>query len=256
MPRRIKQTVFGRRVRDAFFTQDPNDESLWVCFCKIERKQSGSGYNNVLSQVQSRHAAQLQDLRNAEDSDASSGTVNYATGPESELRESYFFRPKVISAHEWIEFVTAAILPFSVVENHSFQKQSKFQLIHRSSLMKYVSKLTRSVESKIRTFLPENFVLLFDGWTEGNTHFVALFASLLTSNPCGYRTFLLGFSAFPPLITDWNQTLTLCTARRLKQHLSKCSQWKRHLYLMKKESTSKYSVSHLQTHLWILERKM
>ena len=65
MPRQIKQTVFGRRVRDAFFTQDPNYESLWVCFCKIERKPSGSGYSNLLSHVQNRHAAQLQDLRNA-----------------------------------------------------------------------------------------------------------------------------------------------------------------------------------------------
>ena len=59
-----------------------------------------------------------------------------------------------------------------------------------------MSNLTRSVESKIRTVLPENYVLLLVGWTEENTHFVALFASLPTSNTCEYRTFLLGFSPF------------------------------------------------------------
>ncbi len=97
----------------------------------------------------------------------------------------------------WIDWIcNQCSLSFSIVKNHLFQKQSKFQPIHSSSLMKCMTKLTLSVKSKILRILPQNFVLLFDEKTEGNAHLVVLFASLSTSNLWGCKTSLFGFSPF------------------------------------------------------------
>ncbi len=59
-----------------------------------------------------------------------------------------------------------------------------------------MSKLTKRVESKISRILPDKFVLLFDGWTENGTHFMAIFASYPSDTKLGYATNLLDFSPF------------------------------------------------------------
>ncbi len=62
--------------------------------------------------------------------------------------------------------------------------------------MKYMELMTKRVEQKIRSLLPELFSIAIDGWSESNTHFVCMYAVAPLQNDCGYKTYLLGFSPF------------------------------------------------------------
>jgi hypothetical protein len=57
--------------------------------------------------------------------------------------------------------------------------------------------LTSLVEKQLLKIIPEKFALIFDGWTEGSTHYVALIASYLT--PEGHKESLL---AIAPLLNE------------------------------------------------------
>ena len=55
--------------------------------------------------------------------------------------------------------------------------------------------LTKKVEVEIANVIPENFAIVFDGWSNGSTHYVALFVSY--PNNAGeneYSTALIAFS--------------------------------------------------------------
>eukprot|EP00171_Calliarthron_tuberculosum_P005611 IDg5611t1 len=162
-----RKSTLGKRVRDAFFTRDLEDENMWHCICKTKRKQSGSGYANLISHVQTRHAEQLRNLRDVVESETSTTRVpSDSRSIDLGGNVSYFYQPKVLATYGWIRFVTSALLPFSVVENDTYQRQSKYRSVSRPTLMKYMFLLTNLVEGKIRELLPKCFALAFDGWTE------------------------------------------------------------------------------------------
>lgn len=54
--------------------------------------------------------------------------------------------------------------------------------------------LTSILETKVSNALPEKFSLVFDGWSSGDTHFVAIFAAFPSFTSCGYQKFLIAFS--------------------------------------------------------------
>lgn len=54
---------------------------------------------------------------------------------------------------------------------------------------------------QIRGMLPENFGILFDGWTEGRTHYVSILAGIPFDSFNGYRALFLGFSPLENEIT-------------------------------------------------------
>jgi hypothetical protein len=45
------------------------------------------------------------------------------------------------------------------------------------TVKKYLVLVTESVEKQIADDLPENFGILIDGWSDGTTHYIAVFAS-------------------------------------------------------------------------------
>ena len=70
-----------------------------------------------------------------------------------------------------------ANLPFVFVENALTRKNSKLDSIARNTLMKYLKLLSVEFEKKVSKELPEKFGIVIDGWSEGNRHFIAIFAS-------------------------------------------------------------------------------
>ncbi|RHY05928.1 hypothetical protein DYB37_012316 [Aphanomyces astaci] len=57
-----------------------------------------------------------------------------------------------------------------------------------------MAKLSDSVEKKISAMLPNSFAIVFDGWSIGSTHYVAIFATFPTDDAIGYKKVLLSFS--------------------------------------------------------------
>lgn len=62
--------------------------------------------------------------------------------------------------------------------------------------MNYLDRLTTVAEQKAAKELPNKFALVFDGWTGGNVHYIALLATFPAQNFLGYRKIILAFSPF------------------------------------------------------------
>ena len=191
----MRKLSLGKRVTESFFTLVDEERKLWKCFCGTERVQSGSSYQNLTSHVQSKHPKEFQQLLDVcenQNSHSYSSSKNV-----SETRPSYFYSPEVLKVHCWLDLIVSALLPFSVVENETFRRNVKHAHIHRKSLTKHMTALTKHVESKIRRLLPMKFAIAFDGWSESSTHYVAIFAIAPSSSTLhGYESYLLGFSPF------------------------------------------------------------
>ncbi len=134
----------GKLVRDTFFHRKDALSDIWTCKCGTTRK-AGRGYTNFVSHVQALHVDDLGALLN-DDSHVPSST-NAAI--------SLFYSKKPLTIHEWLDFVVAGLEPFAVVENQTFIRLSKFDPISYKTLMKYMSMMTRTVETKISSELPE-----------------------------------------------------------------------------------------------------
>ena len=52
----------GKRVRDAFYTQEDPDGNKWLCRCGTIRKQGGPRYKNLVQHIQSQHPEEYQKL--------------------------------------------------------------------------------------------------------------------------------------------------------------------------------------------------
>ncbi len=63
-------------------------------------------------------------------------------------------------------------------------------------LPSYMEKVTFNVERKIKFMLSSRFALDFDGRTEGDTHYVAIFASIPSENRKGLETYFWSFLSY------------------------------------------------------------
>ncbi len=133
------------------------------CQCGIQRTQNlKKGYQNLISHIKEQHPNWEEIIQSKNSKDNSKLTQ--------------FVSKKASTIFSWLEWITLCNLPFLFVENPFTRKYSKLDQISVQSLMKYLKILTVEVEKKISEELPKSFGLIFDGWSEGNRHFVAVFA--------------------------------------------------------------------------------
>ena len=183
---------FGKIVRDKFFTQSEEDCSKWTCLCgRIRTVRTGGGYTNFVSHVMSHHSNDYKLLlEEYENGQLQSSSQRYSTS-------SFFYSQRSHQLHCWLDLCINGLLPFSIVNNDVFKRNVRFQAMSINTLQKYIEKLTRVVEKKISKLLPSRFAVIFDGWSAGTTHYVAVFASFPDiSKEHGYETVMLAFSPF------------------------------------------------------------
>ena len=87
-----------------------------------------------------------------------------------------FINKKASTVFGWLEWIVMSNLPFVFVESALTRKYSKMEPLSRNSLMKYLRLLTAEVEKMVLNELPEKFGIVIDGWSEGNRHYIAVFA--------------------------------------------------------------------------------
>ena len=171
----------GRRVSELFFTRDGDNTNIFTCRCGTKRKKAGSSYQNLVSHVQSAHPDYLDVLSSDE------------TVAQAQI-DKYFQTSKAGNLFGWIDFIVNALLPFSFVEKPIIRDHVKYKPTSLSTFMRYLSLLTEVVEQKIARLLPEKIALVFDGWTSGTSHYLAVFASFPAPNKRGYEMRLLTMS--------------------------------------------------------------
>ncbi|ETV74695.1 hypothetical protein H257_10811 [Aphanomyces astaci] len=163
IPRSDANRLKGKQLALAFFTQKAPGSSTWVCRCGKERIQNGSGYTNMCSHITQCHPEHLE---------------LYAGGEHNELILRYATIPKKSKTiFDWLKWVTELLLPFSFVANQIVRRYTNLDPISRTTFMKYLGLCTSVVEQNIREKLPDAFALVFDGWSHGSTHYVAVFAT-------------------------------------------------------------------------------
>ena len=175
------RTGKGKRVSELFFTRCPTNADVYVCRCGTKRKRTGSSYQNLTSHVQTAHPNYM-DLIECDEKLT-----------QAQL-DKYFTTAKSKHLYGWIDFVVNGLLPFHYVEKLIIRKHLKHEPPSLDAFMKYLQLLTEHVEMKIKNLLHSKLALVFDGWTVGSTHYLAVFASFHASNDDGYDARLLTLS--------------------------------------------------------------
>ena len=65
-------------------------------------------------------------------------------------------------------------LPMSLVDRLHTRAMAKLRPVSSKSVRKHVLSLVTIVQEDIRRRLPDKFVLIFDGWTEGTDHYIGV----------------------------------------------------------------------------------
>lgn len=170
----------GRRIAELFFTQQEGTNN-YVCRCGVKRKKPGTSYENLLSHVRSQHP----------DYD---GLLSADKKTTQAQVDRFFNSTKAGNYYGWFDLIINALLPFSFVQSKVAREHVKHDEMSLSTFMRYLPKLTEHVEKKIGSLLPKKISLVFDGWTTGSTHYLAVFASYPAKTTNGYDVRLLTFS--------------------------------------------------------------
>lgn len=205
--------ITGKRIRDIFFSQGPDDSNSWVCKCGRKRRVTGTGYSNFISHVRDCHKFEYEAACNGAVSRDNGNQTNEISTQEkhSEISDSSFlWKPLTVNICGWMELIVDNLLPISSCENSKLLPHVKYDKVDTDTFKKYLKLLTKLVEKKIKSQLPDKFCLTFDGWSHQGTYFIALFATFSCAKSSnGYKAQLLGFS---PLLDE--------TSHSANEHIS------------------------------------
>lgn len=173
--------ITGKALAQQFFTKhDKGDPSRWRCRFGKGIKQKGSGYTNLCNHIRGSH----------------SNLLTTTTSSTCKMPEDLFYSMKTRNIFGWLCFIMLNLLPFSNVEKASIRDHVRYSPISLQTFDKYLDLLTKRVETHISSALPEKFAIIFDGWSSGDTHDVAVVASYNGDERNSYKTALLAFTPF------------------------------------------------------------
>jgi hypothetical protein len=162
----------SKDIVSTFFTklEDSADgKGIYLCSCGRRRVQNlKSGYGNLIGHIKTDHK-DWEDVMKAKDKKVPSAFVNR----------------KGANIFNWLEWIVMSNLPFTFVEDPLTRKQSKYESISDETIKKYLMLVTENVEKRVADDLPEKFGIIIDGWKDGTTHYIALFASYSDENDEG-----------------------------------------------------------------------
>lgn len=84
--------------------------------------------------------------------------------------------------------------PFSFCELNVMRRHFRHGTQSVDTLMRYLSKLTDQVETKINELPPERFEIIFNGWSGGDAHYIAIFETYPSTKPCVFDSVLLSIA--------------------------------------------------------------
>lgn len=175
----------SKEIAATFFTKVSEEQTrdklliAYVCNCGRTRVQNPkTGYGNLINHIKNDHN-DWEDIMKAKDS----------------KNPSTFVNKKGTKVFKWLEWIVMSNLPFQFVEDPLTRKNTSLESITDETVKKYLVLVTESVEKRIADDLPEKFGIVIDGWSDGTTHYIAVFASYLDANGEGQYPLL---SIAPP----------------------------------------------------------
>jgi hypothetical protein len=132
------------------------------CSCGTTRTQNlKKGLTNLISHIKNDHKDWEEVMNNK----------------KKDQPQSVFVNRKGNLIFNWMEWVIMDNHSFSFVEKKLTKKHTNLEPISVDTLTKYIKLVTEAVEKDVASQLPSKFGIIIDGWKEGTTHYIALFAS-------------------------------------------------------------------------------
>lgn len=195
----IVATTMGRTLMTSSksiseFFYERTDDHLWECKkCRKTKAKSG-GWTNLLSHLRSCVGHDYED-QYKEHKKVTATTKNAA---------GFFIlvsdREREVS--KWIEFIVMKNLPVSFVDCPYTRDVTRLKNISSRTLRSYILALLSVVKETIQAELPSKFPLVFDGWSEGSTHYIGVAAAYIRTDQNGNDVPVQTMLSMKPLLAE------------------------------------------------------
>jgi hypothetical protein len=164
-----------------FYGKKPttHDPTLWKCTCGVQRRcdVTKHGYANLMDHVKKKHPDYIA-IYKAHALETSLQTslpsLSTTSSVNSQSTIDYMIDAKSRSVYQWLEWIVMDEHELQFCEKKLTRENSNLPKICARTLKKHLFNLVDAVEKKITTLAnaASNYALIFNGWTEHNTHFV------------------------------------------------------------------------------------
>ena len=105
--------------------------------------------------------------------------------------EKFFSNSRANKIFGWFRLIISVLLSFSFVENEAVRENVRQEPIAVNTFLSHLPRITKIVERKV-DLQPDKFVVLFDGWSCGSTHYIGILNLSLPPRKTGiFFVFLL-----------------------------------------------------------------
>jgi len=174
-----------------FYFQPTGEPGVYKCLrgnCggKTCKQKPNTGYTNLRKHLQSCIGDEYEKIFKEQFS--ATRLENYGFG-----------NTRANQVYRLIRWIVMRNLPISEVDHDVTKDILGIPVVSSKTLRKYIMKLAQRVKDQVSRAIPGKFAIIFDGWTECRTHFVAVFATYMTESVVTEK--LLGIS---PLADEEN----------------------------------------------------
>ncbi|KAG2791640.1 hypothetical protein PC111_g23829 [Phytophthora cactorum] len=126
-------------------------------------QDDGSGYSNLIAHLRPRYPDFEERIRLASVSETGS-LLNWVS-------------QRVHTRLGWISWVVEEGLPLTFCEKPATRRNKKLAPISHVTMRDNILRVTEAVEDKVAQEIPDNFGIIFDGWSNDSEHYLAVFAT-------------------------------------------------------------------------------
>ena len=162
-----------------YFGVEPMDKAkhLWKCKCGTIRKCDirVNGYANLKGHIRNKHLEPNEVFVPASKQSATSGIIQGQI-PTRQTCLQFLVDPKSKDIYKWIDWIVMDELELSFCEQERTRRYTSLNKTCTKTIKKYMFKLRLAVKQRVRDMVSEChcFALIYDGWTEDNTHFIGM----------------------------------------------------------------------------------
>ena len=193
----------------------------WKCKkCKRLKTKNG-GWTNLLNHVRTCIGDDYEKVYEAGRKEQRNGGIQGFVLTIGNLEREMF---------DWIEFVVMKSLPIGFVDcPYTRRVMKSMKTVSGKTLRQHILSLTDVMRQKIKDELPSKFVVVFDGWSEGTEHYIAVSAAYTRANrSTGKEEPVNVMLTMKPLLANGVEGMTAADhvehiSRSLKLYDRKCS---------------------------------
>ena len=160
-----------------YFSKLDNEASSWECRKCSQHKLKSGGWTNLLLHLSSCVGKDYRQQYEAVVA-AQLAIPPTAKGGAAVL-DNFVLRVSDAEKEmtKWINYLVMKNMPISLVDCPLTRQLSRLKAVCSKTVRKHILSLAETVREELRQRLPDKFVLVFDGWTEGTDHYVGIWAS-------------------------------------------------------------------------------